>query len=278
MVIFSLIIVCENSPNQNAKARRETEAVKTPKVADLNSSAKINWLSLLAIIFWITPALGLAQTTLITFDDLHTADYATNNGVVSPQPVVALPPVAIANGYNSLNWNNLYAIDGLLVPDQLDNAAPHNSVISGYNEALSYVSVADISSATPFSLQSGFFNSLDAFNLNLEVQGFDGSTMVYDQNYTLAPTDQSVLTAYFTNQEDLSFSPQPLLLSLGLNGITDARFIVSGGEGVRFNASGGTFAMDNLTYAPAPEPSILVLTGLGGVGLLARWRQRNRRR
>jgi hypothetical protein len=209
-----------------------------------------------------------AQTSLVNFDDLHTADYATNSsGAVSPMPLFPLSPVPVADGYHGLNWNNLYAIDGYLVPDQLNNAAPAASVVSAYNVAVTYGSVVDITSAAAFNLQSGFFNSLSAFNLNLEVQGYNGDTLLYDQTYTLAPTDPVILGEYFTNLENLCFSPSPSFLDLELDGITDARFIVSGGEAVRFNASGATLAMDDLTFSSIPEPSSMVLMGLGLAGL-----------
>jgi hypothetical protein len=208
-----------------------------------------------------------AQTTVVTFDDLHTADYLTNNGVVSPQPAVALPPAPVFNGYAGLNWNSFYAIDGSLVSDQLDNAAPPNSVVSQFNTALSYSTNAGINSSTPFNLVSGYFNSLNTFNLTLEVLGYNGNTLLYDEIYTLAPTDQSVLTQYFSNSVNLCFSPMPQLLNLNMNGITDAQFLVYGGAQARFNASGGILAVDNLTYTPTPEPADWALLAFGGAGL-----------
>ena len=158
----------------------------------------------------------------------------------------------IPNGYGGLNWSNFEVIDGIAEPSN----GYHNGTISPNNVAFnSFGNPADLTSATPFTLSSGYFTAAWNNGLSLEVQGFAGASLLYDHTYILN-------------------TASPQLLSFNFIGITDAHFISSGGTNPGLSGSGIQFAMDNLTIGSVPEPSTMALTGLGAIaGLFFRRRK-----
>ena len=169
---------------------------------------------------------SIAQSTLITFDEF---DASTGR-------------VQIPDGYQGLNWANFFAF-----PE------PGAAVVSSPNIAFDGGGApADIGSTATFSLVSGYFTAFYNDGMSLEVQGYDGSTLLYDQTYTISENE-----------------PRDYIV-FNFSGITDAQFISSGGTEDP-NAGGGygfEFAVDNLTISPAPEPSCLALGGLGAISLV----------
>jgi hypothetical protein len=180
------------------------------------------------VLLGATMVAATTQAQTFDFDDLPTA---------------AVTHTPIPNGYGGFDWNNFSALDG--VADVLSGY--HNGVVSTNNVAFNDGGkVADITSPTPFTLGSGFFIAAWNNGLSLEVQGFVGTTLVDDQTYTLNVRAPQFLVFNFT-------------------GITDARFISSGGTVAGLNGAGTQFALDNLTIVTVPEPSTLALGGLGVV-------------
>lgn len=177
----------------------------------------------------LTVVTSNAQLTLINFDEFDTSSGR----------------VRIPNGYNGLNWSNFFAFHQ--VGSQANGFV--TGVISPLNDAFNGGGVpADISSTAPFSLESGYFTAAYNNGLSLEVQGYNGNTLLYDQTYTLNVAGPSYIVFNFSD-------------------ITDAHFISSGGVEVGLG-SGYYFAVDNLTIAPVPEPSTLGLAGLSCLSLL----------
>jgi hypothetical protein len=215
-----------------------------------------------------------AQSSLITFDDLPTDTYYQNDGVHLSNTVA----VPLAGGYCGLNWNNFYAVDGQQWPASLGQfgAGFQSALISPKNEAITFPEItnspagvptldnactlADISSSTAFDLVSGYFTALYCADLNLQVEGFNGANLLYDETYVLQYND-------------------PTYLQFDFNGVTDVHLVSSGGvlgdttDGVSLK----TYGMDNLTIIPAPEPGVLALAGLGGLSILGLRRRHWRR-
>lgn len=179
-----------------------------------------------------TVALGLALAyqagaTLVTFDDL--ADHAQ-----------------IANGYAGLNWNNFYALNSTLDP----NTGYVPGTISGNNVAYNAYGTAAAISSSAFNLTSAYLTAAWNDNLQVEVVGKLGATILYDNTYTLSATTAS-------------------LINFNYNGIDSVQFISSGGTKhlAYTGGSGEHFAMDNLVIngtAAVPEPA----TCLAGAMLL----------
>jgi len=100
---------------------------------------------------------------------------------------------------------------------------------------------------------TGYWNS----NLNIEVQGFRGASLVYSQIVIASATSPTLFTFDYLDINRIyfnSFGGQPA-------------FGVSGGEYVS--------VMDNFTFDLVPEPSSFLLTG-AGVLTLCTFRKRRR--
>ncbi len=176
---------------------------------------------------------GNAQE-LLMFDDLP-AIYPT------PTDLNLIP-----NGYGGLNWNNFGVIDGLKVtPDY----GYYTGVVSPPNVAFNeYGDPASISvSKGLFDLDSAYLTA--ALNLgtplNIQVQGFVGTTLLYNNTYTVNNSG-------------------PTLVNFDYLGVNRVTFTSSPAE---------VFAMDNLTVT-VPEPGtcllISVAAALGGFGVRRR--------
>jgi len=198
-----------------------------------------------AVFFLGLTVLAQAQTNLVCFDDLTTDTYL--NGRVMNSVAVPLP-----GGYGGLNWNEFFAVDGNYYSTFLGQGAAgyYNAVISPNNETITMGSstnptTGDITADAAFSLDSGYFTALYMNGLNLEVQGYNGANLLYDQTY------------------QLGFG-RPDYIQINMSGITDAHFISSGGTlADLIDGPGESFAMDNLTISLTPEPSTVALLSLG---------------
>ena len=155
------------------------------------------------------------QSELITFDDL---------------PYRLLP---IPAGYQNLIWSNFYYLNGVV------------SRVSGYTAGMVSVpkvaynfggTPAAISASAPFVLYSAYLTATWNDNLKLEVQGYNGSTLNYDNTYTLSAT-------------------APTLISFNYVDVTSVQFISSGGVPHPGYAGSGTeFVMDNVSAYVVPLP------------------------
>ncbi len=136
-------------------------------------------------------------------------------------------------GYNNLNWTNF---------DYLNSVANRNS---GYGAGMvSFAKVAynpggapaSISSSSPFALFSAYLTAAWNDNLQVEVQGYVGTTLIYDNKYTLSATS-------------------PTLIHFNYVGVTSVNFISSGGTPhIGYTGSGKQFAMDNVSVYLTPVP------------------------
>jgi hypothetical protein len=176
------------------------------------------------------------QATLITFDDLPD----------SP------PGLQISSPYNGLYWGNFWELDGVNINAYYGIAASGyaNGVVSPNNVAYNFNgNTAYISSyaSSTFTLASGYFTGAFNNNLSLEVEGWNGATLLYDQTYTLNVTG-------------------PSFISMNTNNITEATFSSFGGVNAGLNYGSGTqFVLDNLSITPVPEPSAWALLCAFGV-------------
>jgi hypothetical protein len=126
-----------------------------------------------------------------------------------------------------------------------------NGVLSANNVAFNGSgNPAELSSSGPFDLNSAWLTAAWNDGLQLEVQGFAGGTLLYDQTYTLN-------------------AAAPTLLAFNYLGVDEVSFSSSGGINHGYDGSGTQFVMDNLTVS-VPEPSTigLVIFSAAGVGLV----------
>jgi hypothetical protein len=117
--------------------------------------------------------------------------------------------------------------------------------------------VAVMSSGCEIDSFATNFNFLGAYltgdwnsNLNIEVQGYRDTNLVYDQSVVAGATSPTLFVFNFEDIDRLVFT------SYG----GEPAFGVQGGD--------GEFIMDNFEFEFIPEPSSFLLAALGGVSLV----------
>jgi hypothetical protein len=205
----------------------------------------MNMKSLVAVSVLTFSSLSVHSQTVITFDDLS----ETASGSFIP------------DGYYGLNWSNLVGMNAFLYAGQFPfyTNGYYYGIVSPSNVAFNANGgIGEIDSPTNFNFLSAYLTGAWNSNLNIEVQGFSGTNLVYDETKVVGATSPTLCTFNYT-------------------GIDRLDFISSGGESAFFPFSGNEFAMDNLTIEFIPEPSSLMLTALGAVMLYAVVRRRRGR-
>jgi len=180
-----------------------------------------------------TPALSLAA--VITFD----AGVLDNAPVPSP--------------YQGLNWDNFYGMNAVRFTFNPSGfvAGMVSSDFVAYN---AFGDPASFSSDTPFDFNSAYLTGGWRDGLNVQVQGFMGPTLAYDQTVVVAAT-------------------APTLFNFNYLGVDLVLFMSSGGVDQGYGLSGTHFVMDNMTInesVPEPGTSLLMLAGLGALVALLR--------
>ncbi len=199
---------------------------------------KTKLIKLLCFALLTLPAISTRSQTVITFDDLP------NSAGGAPIPA----------SYQGLTWSNFDVGNAILM-----------SNISGYSAGYGYGMVspsnvafngggtpAEIDSpGTNFDFLSAYLTGAWNSNLNVEVQGFRGTNLVYDETKVVSATNATLFTFNYLDIDRLYFDSY-------------------GGEPA-FNPNNNEtpFVMDNLTFEFIPEPSSLLLAALGGVSLVA---------
>ena len=176
--------------------------------------------------------------TVITFDD------------ISARAID--PPKAITNGYQGLNWVNFFVEDVPLEVSSYGTNGYYYGMVSPSNVAFnSFGDPAEIdSSGSNFNFLSIYLTGAWNSNLNIDVQGFSGTNLLYDQTVVVSATNPTLFTFNYLDIDRLYFNS-------------------FGGQSAGFPGGGGgeQFAMDNLTVEFVPEPSSLLLA-TGGALLL----------
>jgi hypothetical protein len=192
-------------------------------------------LACIGMAFLGASAVGDAQE-LLTFDDLPTTPPGPGQAGVGFLP----------NGYGGLDWGNFNVIDGLAVDPSYGY---YTGVVSPSNVAFNVNGFP-----ASISIDSGLFDLDSAYltaalnldtPLDIEVQGFDGATMLYDNTYTVNNSG-------------------PTLIDFNYEGVNSVTFTTSPAQ---------QFAMDNLTVTIVPEPSVMGLLVFGGSAFLSRRRR-----
>jgi hypothetical protein len=177
---------------------------------------------------------------LVTFDDFdlsHSHAYSTN----------------IPNGYQGLNWTNFGVVNPVLMSNALTYSVGYGyGMISPSNVAYNaFGNPAEIDArGTNFDFLSAYLTAAWNSNLNIEVEGFRDTNLVYDQTKIVSPFGPTLFTFNYLDIDRLYFNS-------------------FGGEPAFGAGSEENFAMDNFMFEFIPEPSTFLLAALAAVSLAA---------
>jgi hypothetical protein len=173
------------------------------------------------------------QSELLTFDDL--------SGLQAPIP----------NGYGGFQWDQFSSYNTLVGSAQVGLNGSNNGLVSSPNVAYNQGGVPASISGGPFNLISGHLMGIWNDGLQVEVRGFVGATLTYDNTYSVGTQGST-------------------LINFGYLGVDKVEFISSGGVPHGFpQGDGFQFGMDDLDITDSiPEPSPLALAALGLAAML----------
>ena len=183
-------------------------------------------LAVAAFVASIGAAFGQAQ--ILTFDDLSFI------GVFGQIP----------NGYGGLQWNNFLVLNTAREFSSLGDDGGVNGVVSPPNVAFNANGNSAFISDGAFNLNSAYLMAAWNDGLKVRVKGFVGTTLAYDNTYTVNTQGSS-------------------LINFNYFGVDEVIFNSFGGVPHGFTTgSGAQFGMDNLSITLVPEPSTFALIGL----------------
>jgi hypothetical protein len=154
----------------------------------------------------------------------------------------------VPNGYGGLNWSNF----GSYNTSQATQSGYVNGVVSPTNVIYNgYGSPAEVSSSTPFNLNSIYLTAAWNNGLTVDVTAYLAGQQVESTTFTLDTNGPTLETFDWKN-------------------IDRVRFVSSGGTHAGYSGYGLQFAVDNMTINNAvPEPTTVALLSLGLLGFRA---------
>ena len=202
-------------------------------VAVQKSVKCIRWLSYslrfvcaLACLYLTSQAMAFGE--IITFDDL-------------PATQARVP-----NGYGGLSWSEF---DYLQASSYFLNPSGYQAGMISPGRVgfgFPFTSPTSVFSVDLFNFNSAYLTAAWNNNLQLEVKGYAGTTLVYDNSYILSPVTPTLIQFNYSNVNEVDFLPS------------------GGTDFPGYPGSGEQFVIDNLVI-DVPEPSILALVLLGAL-------------
>jgi hypothetical protein len=181
----------------------------------------------------VSAAIALGQSETITFEDAFQADSYQD--------------------YHGLSWNNFIFTSTASYPP----SGAVNGTVSGTNVTFNgFGNPASFGSTNAFDLNSAYLTADWRDGLQVEVQGYRGQALAFDNTWILNTTS-------------------PTLINFNYLDVNQVTIITSGGVNAGYGADGTQVVMDNLTVTFVPEPSPVALGALGALGL-AFWKLRKR--
>jgi predicted peptidase len=178
-----------------------------------------------------------AQPALITFDDLPDATGSH-----------------IPNGYNGLNWQSFFHMDPVLRYGSDPNGYQAGMVSPKSVAYDSGGSSASITNTVPFNFISAYLTAAWNDNLQVEVMGYVGTSLIYSNTYTLSATAPTLINFNYLGVDKVYFNP------------------FGGTKHPGYGGTGEHFAMDNVTIltTTAAAPTDLSATG-GNLQVALSW-------
>jgi hypothetical protein len=233
---LAILSISTSSPISLALSRIHCYASDWTQKAKTYMNTRLFLLSLSVLSLFVPCIISPVLATVINFDDMS----SFSNDV----PLVTV----VTNGYQGLNWANFYTLNGPYVAKTFSTDGYYYGMVSASNVTLNGGGTpAEIDAiATDFNFLSTYITGAWNSNLNVEVQGFNGATMLYDTTVVASATSPTLFTFNYLDIDRLTFN--------------------SFGGQPAFGVNAEQFVMDNLTFDFVPEPSPLLLTA--GAALL----------
>jgi hypothetical protein len=195
------------------------------------------------VILTLFPFIAHSETT-VTFDNLS----ETGSGAYFS---------SIYQGYAGLTWSNIACNNAVLFTNVQFNGAPPDGRTGDYYGMVSPSNVVEMlsgceidSATTNFDFYGAYLTGFWNSNLNIQVEGFQGGTLLYNTTVVASATSPTFFAFNFQDIDRLYFTS-------------------SGGQPAFGPSDSSLFVMDNFTFEFIPEPSSLLLTVLGTVTLWA---------
>ena len=204
----------------------------------MNTKLFLLTLSVLALLaFSVVPPVS---ATVIAFDDIPST--TLSNGMLQ----LLMYPV-ITNGYQGLNWANFYILNAPFFAKKYETNGEYYGMVTASNVTFNGGgTTAEVdSSGTDFNFLSAYLTGAWNSNLNIEVQGFSGTNLLYDTTVVASATSPTLFTFNYLDINRLTFNS-------------------SGGQPA-FGVDAPQFAMDNFTFEFVPEPSSFLLAAAGAL-------------
>lgn len=197
---------------------------------------------LLLVRLSVSPVCG---QTLVTFDNL----VETGSGAFFSYQY---------QGYAGLTWSNILCNNAILFTNlPASYTWVTNGLTGDFYGMVSPSNVVEMFSGCEIDSPSTNFNFVSAYltgfynsNLNVQVEGFNGTTLLYNQTVVASATSPTLFTFNYLDIDRLYFTS-------------------SGGEPAFGHDAPTQFIMDDFTFEFIPEPSTFLLAALGGVSLIA---------
>jgi hypothetical protein len=193
----------------------------------------------------------IVRTVLLAALLAGVAAVPANAAVLTFDDIAADSIGYIPDGYGGFDWTNMAYIQGSAV---YPTSGYENGAVSGTYVAFNDSEFIASAAATSFNFYSAYLTAAWRNGLSIEVQGFLGATMLYNQTVVVNPNS-------------------PTLFNFNYFGIDRLQLRGIGGTYAGFGWDGTHFAMDNFDAAGVPEPMSLLLLGSGLAGLAVRRRR-----
>jgi hypothetical protein len=127
--------------------------------------------ALVCVALSVATAHAADDTTILTFDDIS----------------VGFDHIPMPQGYGNLQWSNFRVVNGW---NQPWNSGYRTGMVSPNNVAFNpFGDPAAIGSANLFDLDSAYLTAGVLNALQIQIQGYVGTTLAYDTTYTVNVTD-----------------------------------------------------------------------------------------
>jgi hypothetical protein len=192
---------------------------------------------LLLFVFSTLISFSARSATVITFDDL-----------LLNTPTASF----ISDGYQGLVWSNFVAENAILYTAHHGLTGYYYGLVSGSNNAFdAFGDPAEIDSpGSNFNFLSVYLTGAWESNLNIEVQGYRDTNLIYDETLVVSATNPTLFTFNYLDIDRLYCNS-------------------FGGETAFGGNTADNFVMDNFDFEFVPEPSSFLLAALGAVSLVA---------